>query len=107
MEYINLHGVSHMVSGRKIPELNFFEIELSADDGTNRGHASYEIDGDQLTIGPIAVTRMAHPDETLPESSLFEHLSAVTTFAHHGELMHLGFHEGELVYREREQSEPA
>ena len=107
LEYMNLGGVSHIVSGRKIPELSFEETALAADDGTNRARTTYELSGDSLSIGLIASTRMAYPEKGMPENALFEYLSLVETVVHHGELMHLKFAGGELVYRRLEESEPA
>lgn len=99
LEYLNLGSVSHLVTGRRIPELSFLDGRLAADDGVNRGGGPYSLDGDHVVLGPIAVTKIAYPEETLPEHRLFGHLESSSTVVRHGEFLHLRFPDGELVYR--------
>jgi heat shock protein HslJ len=108
LEYINLGGVSHLVTGRRIPELSFLDGRLAGDDGVNRGGGPYTIEGDSVVLGPIATTRMAYPPDPLPEHRLFEYLERAGSAVRHGEFLHLGFDDGELVYRREElREEPA
>lgn len=99
LEYVNLSGVSHLVTGRRIPELSFLDGRLAADDGVNRGGGPYAVDLDRVVLGPIAATRMSYPEPDLPEHRLFELLELVKSATRHGEFLHLGFDGGELVYR--------
>ena len=108
LEYLNLGGVSHLVTGRRIPELSFLEGRLAADDGVNRGGGPYTVEGDRVVLGPIAATSMDYPTEELPEHGLFEYLESARTVVRHGEFLHLRFDGGELVYRRAEvPEEPA
>lgn len=108
LEYVTLDGVSHMVSGRPIPELAFLGGRLSADDGVNSGAGPYQVDDDYFVAGPLAVTRMAYPSDGLPEHALFDYLERATIAARHSDFLHLRFDGGELVYRwEDEVEEPA
>ena len=108
LEYLTLDGVSHMVSGRAIPEVAFLGGRLAGDDGVNRGTGPYRVDDGSFLGGPFAVTRMAYPPEARPEHRLFEYMEQVTEVARHGDFLHLRFDGGELVYRwEDEVEEPA
>lgn len=108
LEYLNLGDVSHLVTGRRIPELSFLDGRLVADDGVNRGGGPYSVEGLHVVLGPIATTKTAYPPEELPEHRLFEYLESTHTALRHGEFLHLCFAEGELVYRREELlEEPA
>ena len=44
------------------PSATFTEDQVSGSSGCNRFNASYTVDGDELTLGPVAGTEMACPD---------------------------------------------
>jgi heat shock protein HslJ len=108
LEYLNLGGVSHLVTGRRIPELSFLDGRLAADDGVNRGGGPYVFEDEKVVLGPIATTRIAYPPDPLPEHRLFEYLELAGRAVLHGDFLHLHFEGGELVYRQEELlEEPA
>jgi len=105
LEYLTLDGVSHMVTGREAPVLEFAEGRLSMDDGVNRGGGPYELAAGAFTAGPLTSTRLAYPADELPEHRLFSHMDRVDAASVHGSFLHLRFDGGELVYRLREEPE--
>lgn len=121
LEYVNLHGVSHLISGRRIPEISFEDGRVSADDGVNVAEGIYNLNGDALSMDVAAVTALPYPSEALPEHDVFEHLSRSRSAVIHGDFLHLAFateplggdepesgaQEGELVYRWEEDEAPA
>ncbi len=104
LEYINLDGVSYMAAGDDPPEITFSEGQFTADDGVNRGGGGFEMGETGFTVGPIAKTRVAYPDPLREENRLFEHLGEVRSWTRHGDMLHLEFPGGEMVYRLGEES---
>lgn len=49
--------------GDATASLQFGDDVVQVDTGCNRGRAGYERDGDRLTLGPLALTRMACPGD--------------------------------------------
>ncbi len=105
LEYINLAGVSYMAAGDDPPEITFSEGRLTADDGVNRGGGGYEMGETEFSAGPIAKTRVAYPDPKREENRLFEHLGEVRSWMRHGDMLHLVFPGGEMVYCLGEESD--
>jgi hypothetical protein len=91
LEYVNLHGVSHLVSGRRIPEISFSQGRVTADDGVNLAEGTYDLGPSRFSVRVAAVTSLTYPVEALPEHDLFEHLSAARTAVVHGDFLHIGF----------------
>ena len=56
LEYVNLHGVSHLISGRRIPEISFEDGRVSADDGVNVAEGTYTLAREKLSMDVAAVT---------------------------------------------------
>ena len=108
LEYLNLAEVSHLVTGRRIPELSFLDGRLAADDGVNRGGGPFTVDGEKVVLGPLSSTNKEYPAKELPEHRLFEYLESAHTAVCRNEFLHLQFPGGELVYRrEDDVAEPA
>lgn len=121
LEYVNLHGVSHLISGRRIPEISFEDGRVSADDGVNVAEGTYTLAREVLSMDVAAVTSLPYPADVLPEHDVFEHLSRSHSAVIHGDFLHLAFaaeplaadepagdaDEGELVYRWEEDEAPA
>lgn len=107
LEYLTLDGVSHMVSGRRIPEISFLDGSVWVDDGVNRAHGPYRLDAQGFSTDVSASTKVAYPAEALPEHGLLGYLGTATTATVHGDFLHLAFDGGELVYRWEEDEEPA
>jgi heat shock protein HslJ len=99
LEYLTLGGVSHLVSGRRIPELAFTGDRLRADDGVNEGGGPYSVSGGGFSAGPLVSTRRGYPEPAMPEHGLLEMLAEAHTVVLHGEFLHIAFDGGELVYR--------
>ncbi|MCU0304424.1 MAG: META domain-containing protein [Thermoanaerobaculales bacterium] len=59
--------------------LEFQDGRVSGDSGCNRFHGSFTVDGNGLTIGPLATTRMACDDETMAQEQQF--LAAIASAA--------------------------
>ncbi|MBP7001425.1 META domain-containing protein [Amaricoccus sp.] len=58
---------------------------LTGSGGCNRFSGTYTIDGDTLTIGPVAATRMACPEPAMSaEAALFRALAAAASFSRDG-----------------------
>ena len=53
---------------------------LSGSGGCNRITGSYQLDGDRLTFGPIASTRMACPEAMDQEQAFLKALAAVRSY---------------------------
>jgi len=91
----------------------FAEGQLSGTGGCNQFTATYEIDGDQITIGPAAATRMFcnEPEGIMDqEQQYFEALGRARTFSLTPEKLELRDEKGSLqigfrVAGEKEQSE--
>jgi putative lipoprotein len=68
---------------------------VSGDTGCNRFSGSYTVDGQNITIGPLASTRAACPDEELQqqETDFLAALELATTFQVTGDRLDL-FREG-------------
>jgi hypothetical protein len=109
LEYLTLDGVSHMVSGRRIPEISFLDGRVSGDDGVNLGEGTYRLGGEKLLVEISPVTSISYSSETLPEHDLFEHLCSATRASMHGDFLHVCFGDSgdELVYRWEELEVPA
>lgn len=132
LEYVTLFGISHLINGRRIPEIAFAEGRVTADDGVNVAEGTYSIraGSDQplrLSMSIEASTSLSYPGVALPEHDLFEHLSEARTAIVHGDFLHIQFGEpagdtataldrsddteragvAELVYRWEEDEAPA
>lgn len=109
LEYVTLQGVSHMVSGRRIPKISFLDGRVSVDDGVNLGEGTYRLKGEAFDVSMSPMTSLGYPPLALPEHDLFEHLGDAATATVHGDFLHLGFGDvgGELVYRWEDLEEPA
>lgn len=109
LEYVTLGGVSHMVSGRRIPEIVFMEGRVSMDDGVNLAEGTYTHSHGRFGVAFEPTTSLRYPPEALPEHDLFEHLAMVSESVTHGDFLHLHYgDEGdELVYRYEPEGEPA
>ena len=94
LEYVNLGGVSHLISGRRIPEIAFAGGRVTADDGVNVGEGTYTFRNGTLSVGIEASTSVAYPEEALPEHDVFDHLAAATDAGIHGDFLHIGFGAG-------------
>ncbi len=51
--------------------LEFQDGQVSGDSGCNRFHGSFAVEGNALTIGPLATTRMACDDESMAQEQQF------------------------------------
>lgn len=76
------------VAGQPFPEGVEAFVQFGADGrltglgGCNRFSGSYSIDGDNLTIGPVAATRMACPEPAMAaEAALFAAFDAAASFS--------------------------
>lgn len=109
LEYLTIGGVSHMVSGRRIPEIAFVDGRVSMDDGVNLAEGTYTCSQDRFAVTFEPTTSLRYPPETLPEHDLFEHLTRVSEAVTHGNFLHLhyGAAGDELVYRYEPGGEPA
>lgn len=137
LEYVNLHGVSHLINGRRIPEIAFADGRVTADDGVNVAEGTYSMDSGpmradsmhpvRLSMSIQASTSLSYPGVALPEHDLFEHLSDAHAAIVHGDFLHIRFGEpageiatgadgsdvqpgaggAELVYRWEEDEAPA
>lgn len=109
LEYLTLRGVSHMVSGRRIPEIAFVDGRVSMDDGVNLAEGTYTCSQGRFGLTFEPTTALRYPPEALPEHDLFEHLALVCDAVMHGSFLHLHYgDEGdELVYRYEPGGEPA
>lgn len=109
LEYLSLGGVSHMVSGRRIPEIAFVDGRVSLDDGVNLAEGTYTFDQGRFSVTFEPTTSLRYPPHALPEHDLFEHLAAVSEAVVHGDFLHLRYgNEGdELVYRYEPEGAPA
>ncbi|MGI9577007.1 MAG: META domain-containing protein [Microthrixaceae bacterium] len=91
LEYVNLHGISHLINGRRIPEIAFAQGRVTADDGVNVAEGTYKVSSDRLSMSVEATTSLGYPEVALPEHDLFEHLSAADGFLLHGDFLHVRF----------------
>ncbi len=109
LEYVTLDGVSHMVNGRRIPEISFLDGRVSADDGVNLAEGTYSLEGTTFRASVASTTSLHYPEEALPEHDLLEHLSAAATAVLHGDFLHIRFGDGddELVYHYEAEGTPA
>lgn len=109
LEYLTLGEVSHLVNGRRIPEIAFVDGRVSCDDGVNLAEGTYSLEGESLTLSLEPSTRIPYPHEPLVEHDLFEYLGAVRSYVVHGDFLHLRHGEGadELVYHYEEDGAPA
>lgn len=107
LEYLTLDEVSHMVSGRRVPELAFLGGRASVDDGVNRANGPYHCSPQRFSVNLQSSTRAGYPAERLPEHDLFAYLALANRATVHGDFLHVAFDGGELVYRWMEDEEPA
>ena len=107
LEYLTLDDVSHLVNGRRVPEVAFLGGRVSVDDGINRANGPYRLSGERFSVTLQSTTRAGYPDERLPEHEVFGYLDLARTAVVHGDYLHIGFDGGELVYRWMEDEEPA
>lgn len=107
LEYLTLDAVSHMVSGRRIPELAFLDGRLSADDGVNMAAGEYHLDKDRFSASLSLTSALEYPEVQLPEHGLLDHLTKAVSATVHGDFLHLRFDGGELVYRWESDEMPA
>jgi len=107
LEYLTLDGVSHMVSGRRIPELAFLAGRVSGDDGVNTGVGTFRHEGELFSTAITVSQKVPYPSERLPEHDLFRFLALVDRAGMHGDFLHLRFDGGELVYRWEADEFPA
>lgn len=82
-------------------ELNatFADGQIAGSAGVNRYFASYETDGDSLTLGPAGSTMMMGPDELMSQEMAF--LSALATaasFQVDGSTLEIHFEGGSLLF---------
>lgn len=109
LEYLTIGGVSHMVSGRRIPEIAFVDGQVSLDDGVNLADGTYRRIGEGFSIDFEPTTALPYPPKRLPEHALFDHLRQVSEAHVHGDFLHLryGAERAELVYRYEADRAPA
>jgi heat shock protein HslJ len=70
--------------------------------GCNRYHGAYIVEGTRLTLGPVAMTRMAcEPERSAVEQAFTGALALATTFAIEGEALELADADGRVVLRLR------
>jgi|HigsolmetaAR201D_1030396.scaffolds.fasta_scaffold12133_3 heat shock protein HslJ len=69
--------VSSVPAGVRTPTLRFQDGRLQVDTGCNRGGADYTLDGDTVTFGPLALTRMACTAEGAAQTE--QHIATVLT----------------------------
>ncbi|MEZ5267888.1 MAG: hypothetical protein R2789_04715 [Microthrixaceae bacterium] len=60
LEYLTLDGVSHMVSGRRVPEIAFLDGRVSADDGVNFAEGTYELEKDSFSASVSSTTSLSY-----------------------------------------------
>ncbi len=101
LEYLTIGGVSHMINGRRIPEIAFVDGRVTLDDGVNLAEGLYSYSDGHFNVRIEPTTSLRYPAEVLPEHDLFEHLQLVTGAFVHGDFLHLHYGEegDELVYR--------
>jgi hypothetical protein len=116
LDYLTLDGVSHLVNGRRIPEIAFLDGRVTGDDGVNLGEGTYRLRGEALSIEIEPVTSLPYPPTRLPEHDVFDYLRAATSATVHGDFLHIriagppGDERGgadELVYRWEVMGSPA
>jgi heat shock protein HslJ len=85
----------------RVPTLRFEAGELAVDTGCNTGGSSYEATADQLTIGPIRLTRMActDPNGSEVEAAVLAVLEGQPSYTIDSDLLTLTSGEQGLVYR--------
>ncbi|TCL10257.1 putative lipoprotein [Shimia isoporae] len=81
--YIVVAMNGEAVQTERVPELVFAEDgKISGTSGCNRFNGTVEVDGEAMTFGPLASTRMACPGPLdAQEAAFFAALSQVTGFA--------------------------
>ncbi|MBP7242379.1 META domain-containing protein [Amaricoccus sp.] len=79
------------IAGQPFPEGVEAIVQFGADGrltgrgGCNRFTGAYSVDGETLTVGPVAATRMACPEPAMSaEAALFAAFEAVATFSRDG-----------------------
>ena len=78
---IGNEAVSTIPLGVRPPTLTFSDGEVLVDTGCNTGSGTYTLDGDSVTFGPIALTRMActEPDGQQVEATVLTVLDGTAT----------------------------
>ena len=109
LEYLTLDGVSHLVSGRRIPELAFLDGRVSCDDGVNLGEGTYDYRTEAMSLRVHPTTHIPYPTDPLVEHRLFDHFERVRVAVLHGDFLHLRLegHGDELVYHYEAEEAPA
>lgn len=110
LEYLTLDGISHLVNGRRIPEIAFLDGRVTGDDGVNLGEGTYRLEGEDLSVSIESVTSLPYPEHRLPEHDVFDYLRSARTAVVHGDFLHIRVGmEGadELVYRWEVMGSPA
>ena len=81
-------------------EMTFADGQVSGSTGCNTFNGSYELDGDQLSFGPLASTMMACEDAlATQESTVFTILDAAESYAIDGDELTIESPDGSLAYR--------
>ncbi|MDH3704894.1 MAG: META domain-containing protein [Acidimicrobiia bacterium] len=94
-------SVSSVLAGLEIDLLLEDSGEITGTDGCNRFNGTYELDGDVLTVGPLAQTRRACDEATTTQANqILAVLGQPMTVALDGDQLELSVESGDgLVYR--------
>ena len=77
----------------------FADGQLSGDSGCNRYTTSYTTDGSQLTLSPIALTRMACPEPAMTvEQGYMDALSSIGDYAIDRNMLTITYAAGQLTF---------
>jgi heat shock protein HslJ len=87
---LELDGAAIASASRAVPTLTFSSKDRRAQGfaGCNRFFGGYQVSGDQLHIGPLAMTRMACPEPT-SETALIKALHETATWRIDGRTLEL------------------
>ena len=90
-------AVSSLVAGTTVTAVFAEDGTISGNAGCNTYNGTYEASGKDLTIGPLATTRMAcEPDVSEQEANYLAALGRVTTYTIRGDQLELRDDEGAL-----------
>ncbi|MDQ3739059.1 MAG: META domain-containing protein [Actinomycetota bacterium] len=102
-------AVSSVPTGTPIPTLTFTGDDLAVDTGCNTGGGTYSVDGDELTVSPLRLTRMAcaEPAGNELERNVLRTVDGPLGFEIDADVLTLTSGQRGLTYRAMDSAPPA
>lgn len=98
-------GLKEALSGPSV-DANFADGKVTGRGGVNRYHGGYELDGDKLTLSPVASTMMAGPPDAMEqEAAYFRALGSAASYSIEGDTLTLSDTGGESLLEFRAAEE--